>query len=431
MKLLDLRERFGGDDRGISPVIGVVLMIAIFVILIAAVGAFVLGFSPTQSPPNTEMAYIEEGAAGVGVQVVMDVGDDVEADNLGFQLDDGTNCNGWSGDGTVDTGDETVLAHCDGEDELDEGDTVQVIWSDDTGSRSSIIDSYELQGSADLADDDCDALDLESDPIEVKSGETIACDIGSSSDPNQASLTVENNGVLIGNVDLDEDFNHDDGGEIIGDVNLNGDHDLDLKSASSIAGDLKTGPDGSVDIDDGTIGGTVDAGGDFDIDGAGNVGGSVNADGDVTIPDGTVGGAVNSEGAIDIDDGEIGGSLNADGDLDIDGGTVGGDIDAGGDVTIPDGDIDGNVKAGSNFDITDGVVDGDVYADGNVNNAQAEITGTAFATGDITIDNNGVIDGHAISEGNIDNYGTVKGEDSDIDDSVDPTVETSDVDSYR
>lgn len=33
----------GGEDRGVSPVIGVILMVAIMVILAAVIGAFVLG----------------------------------------------------------------------------------------------------------------------------------------------------------------------------------------------------------------------------------------------------------------------------------------------------------------------------------------------------------------------------------------------------
>ena len=33
----------GGEDRGVSPVIGVILLVAITVILAAVIGAFVLG----------------------------------------------------------------------------------------------------------------------------------------------------------------------------------------------------------------------------------------------------------------------------------------------------------------------------------------------------------------------------------------------------
>jgi flagellin-like protein len=47
MKLKTLRQKtsglLSGEDRGVSPVIGVILMVAITVILAAVIGAFVLG----------------------------------------------------------------------------------------------------------------------------------------------------------------------------------------------------------------------------------------------------------------------------------------------------------------------------------------------------------------------------------------------------
>ena len=44
MKKISLFDDMGMDDRGVSPVIGVILMVAITVILAAVIASFVLGF---------------------------------------------------------------------------------------------------------------------------------------------------------------------------------------------------------------------------------------------------------------------------------------------------------------------------------------------------------------------------------------------------
>ncbi|QSG01600.1 type IV pilin [Natranaeroarchaeum sulfidigenes] len=284
-----------GDDRGVSPVIGVVLMIGIFVTMAAVIGAFVLGFSPTQAPPDTEMAYIEEGAAGVGVQVVMDTGEEVDSGNIEFQLDDGTQCEDWGGNGAISTGDETILSYCDGED-LEEGDTIQVIWTDDTESRSAIIDSYELRGEeVTLADDNCESYDIdrEDDDIEIDEGDTVACDIGSSGDRWDAELEIEEDGILIGDVYITDEVDVD-GGYLIGD-DIVSDDEVEVDGGGEIGGDVTS--DGEVEIqEDSEIHGNVDAGGDIDM--------AEEAD------QATIHGDVSAEGTVDLDEeSQIGGDV--------------------------------------------------------------------------------------------------------------------------
>ena len=50
---------FNGDDRGVSPVIGVILMVAITVILAAVVGTFVLGLGDQTSGSATAGVTID------------------------------------------------------------------------------------------------------------------------------------------------------------------------------------------------------------------------------------------------------------------------------------------------------------------------------------------------------------------------------------
>jgi len=59
---MDLKELFT-EDRGVSPVIGVILMVAITVILAAVIGAFVLGLGDqaSESAPQASIDISFEG----------------------------------------------------------------------------------------------------------------------------------------------------------------------------------------------------------------------------------------------------------------------------------------------------------------------------------------------------------------------------------
>jgi len=70
-----------GDDRGVSPVIGVILMVAITVILAAVIGGFVLGLGgDLQSAPQAQIS-IEAGNSGT-IVVSHEGGDAMEASDL-------------------------------------------------------------------------------------------------------------------------------------------------------------------------------------------------------------------------------------------------------------------------------------------------------------------------------------------------------------
>ena len=58
-----LKELFSGEDRAVSPVIGVILMVAITVILAAVIASFVLGLgdSAAEPAPNPTISTSESG----------------------------------------------------------------------------------------------------------------------------------------------------------------------------------------------------------------------------------------------------------------------------------------------------------------------------------------------------------------------------------
>lgn len=63
--------------RGVSPVIGVVLMVAITIVLAAIIGAFVLGFAP-DAAEMTPTATVEFTAAENGVTIDHQGGDQLD-----------------------------------------------------------------------------------------------------------------------------------------------------------------------------------------------------------------------------------------------------------------------------------------------------------------------------------------------------------------
>ncbi|QLC34672.1 type IV pilin N-terminal domain-containing protein [Halarchaeum sp. CBA1220] len=183
MKLTNI---FNSDDRGVSPVIGVILMVAITVILAAVIGTFVLGLgnqvgnnAPQASfewnqqteqittvatdPSNTTASVSHQSgasidAANVKATVNGDPAYTVDGSDELTAVFSGEITAGTSGDidlyGTdVSTGD--GVAYVTGSTSyettddnttmstLSEGDTVRLVWSSDGGS-SSILTSYTV-----------------------------------------------------------------------------------------------------------------------------------------------------------------------------------------------------------------------------------------------------------------------------------------------
>ncbi|NHN42337.1 type IV pilin [Halorubellus sp. JP-L1] len=137
------------DDDAVSPVIGVVLMVAVTVILSAAVGAFVLdiGSAVTEQQPTAVIEFeFDESASPSTVTLRHNGGDELETSTLRVAIDGavawedgsavstspyGEKSSEWGDD--VTSGDELVLE----DSTISESSTVQVIWQ--KGQQSSII----------------------------------------------------------------------------------------------------------------------------------------------------------------------------------------------------------------------------------------------------------------------------------------------------
>ena len=143
------------EDRAVSPVIGVILMVAITVILAAVIGTFVLGLgeSVQQQSPTASFSFDYEtnGSDAWGndatISVTHEGGDSIDADrlsiNVGGTTINGTNStHGW-GDVTVGAGDTAVVTHAasGSSPTWNGGDDVRVVWTSQDGSSSQTIGS--------------------------------------------------------------------------------------------------------------------------------------------------------------------------------------------------------------------------------------------------------------------------------------------------
>lgn len=139
------------DEDAISPVIAVVLMVALTVVLSASVGVFVLdiGSRVTQSSPNAVLEYefAVDGSGNETLTLTQTGGNPIEAEHVTVLVGDEV---AWE---AGSTGPNYVLAGTDewadgleGGDSLPleadssvvgSGDTVQVVWQD--GEQSAIL----------------------------------------------------------------------------------------------------------------------------------------------------------------------------------------------------------------------------------------------------------------------------------------------------
>jgi flagellin-like protein len=151
------------DRRAISPVIGVILMVAITVILAAVIAAFVLGFGQTQDPApqaTVDFEQIKEGGGGQPDEfsVTHKGGETIDAENLYIAIRDTTvqkpggappmgdrlswKALGFSG-ATVSAGDSVAFEPADATPQM-EGRTIEIIWVADGRKNSAVLRSKKV-----------------------------------------------------------------------------------------------------------------------------------------------------------------------------------------------------------------------------------------------------------------------------------------------
>ena len=132
------------DERAVSPVIGVILMVAITVILAAVIGTFVLGLGDQvqTTAPNTQFSF--DYTDGESLDITHDGGDGIHNSELSvvvngetFDAENEPSGSTWP-TGVVSAGTTITLDSND----VSPEDNVRVVWTSPDGSSSSTVASW-------------------------------------------------------------------------------------------------------------------------------------------------------------------------------------------------------------------------------------------------------------------------------------------------
>ena len=143
------------EDDAVSPVIGVILMVAITVILAAVIASFVLGLGDTadEVQPNSSISLdnVEgDGSTYNDVTVTLTDGDTLNADEIVFRGDVG---NGnflddeseFGSDDQWNVGQSIDLTDSDIDAVDDEDGTLNIVWEESGGDNSATLASFDLE----------------------------------------------------------------------------------------------------------------------------------------------------------------------------------------------------------------------------------------------------------------------------------------------
>jgi flagellin-like protein len=138
------------EDRAVSPVIGVILMVAITVILAAVIGTFVLGLGDqvSESAPQAQFTFDQNST---DITITHDGGDTIPADALNVTVgsvdEPITDSSGFSPGDEVAAGDSFVVGSSSSwaTYTIDSEDTLRVVWSSQNSDKTATIGQYEVQ----------------------------------------------------------------------------------------------------------------------------------------------------------------------------------------------------------------------------------------------------------------------------------------------
>jgi flagellin-like protein len=139
---MELRNLLADDDA-VSPVIGVILMVAITVILAAVIGTFVLGLggSVQETAPQAQFTFDYDGTSKLNI--THDGGDSIDPARVSVP---NTNESGntWDGftastvtSGQIQAGDSAAVS-------VSAGQNVRVVWTSQSGDNSATLAEFTV-----------------------------------------------------------------------------------------------------------------------------------------------------------------------------------------------------------------------------------------------------------------------------------------------
>ncbi|WP_226012807.1 type IV pilin [Halomicrobium salinisoli] len=147
------------DDEAVSPVIGVILMVAITVILAAVIATFVLGLGDQVSNTSPQTSFSFDYAEGDcrtddcsgdserdgGLDIIHDGGENIEAGELYVRgATDSAENGDWTTAGAGNYGEGSVISAGSGITvDVANGDTIRVVWEPSQGGSSATLATWE------------------------------------------------------------------------------------------------------------------------------------------------------------------------------------------------------------------------------------------------------------------------------------------------
>jgi len=131
----------GADRRGVSPVIGVILVVALAVILGSIVAAYAFDLTDLTGEPAPTVTFSEGYVEGEGVTITVENSDGVAAERLSVEGSDpdGTVSYGaWPTSGPVEAGDSATFPNADGD------EAFRVVWTPADEDRSFVLTQFAL-----------------------------------------------------------------------------------------------------------------------------------------------------------------------------------------------------------------------------------------------------------------------------------------------
>jgi len=150
---MNLKKLFNDEDA-VSPVIGVILMVAITVILAAVIGTFVLGLGDrvSQASPSATFTFdYSKSGSDITVNATHDGGAAVPSDQVNVtvggqnvygdgSLVDASDGNTSSWDGDITAGDSIGVIS----DDFSDGEAVKIIWHASGSDKTAVIGESEV-----------------------------------------------------------------------------------------------------------------------------------------------------------------------------------------------------------------------------------------------------------------------------------------------
>ncbi len=146
---MNIRKHFNEDDSGVSPVIGVILMVAITVILAAVIASFVLGMGPnTATTPtatfSSEAADTDSDPAADELSITMGSGETIDAAKVEITYTaPGTDSITYGGSSTDAEG--ATWNDISGNDEITAGSSITLDLDTSSGGTFQEDDDYTVK----------------------------------------------------------------------------------------------------------------------------------------------------------------------------------------------------------------------------------------------------------------------------------------------